>query len=176
MGYGPQREYEDRNWYYQPDRQDDRNRYNDKYPNRYGSSAYYQQQQLQQPQANRYERPAPYERNDYRQNYQDYRGNGYDNRDPMYYQQMKGGSYGNRGDSGAGGAGGYGAGGAGGYGAGGAGGYGAGGAGGYDAGGAGGYDGKLVNFVISTVISWLLRIFQKLLIICLYICFVSNDF
>lgn len=112
MGYGNQREYEDRNWYYQPDRFDDRNRYNDKYPNRYGNSGYYQQQQQQlqqqppQPQANRYDRPsspAAYDkndRNDYRQPSQDYRGNGYDNRDPIYYQQMKGSFYGNRGDAG----------------------------------------------------------------------------
>lgn len=32
-----------------------------------------------------------YDRNDYRQNYQDYRGNGYDNRDPMYFNAMRGG-------------------------------------------------------------------------------------
>lgn len=57
------------------------------------------------PQSNRYDVGRPgggagggYERNDYRQNYQDYRGNGYDNRDPMYYNAMRGGNrgYGNR--------------------------------------------------------------------------------
>lgn len=37
-------------------------------------------------------RPASggYDRNDYRQNYQDYRGNGYDNRDPAYFNAMRG--------------------------------------------------------------------------------------
>lgn len=57
------------------------------------------------PQSNRYDVGRPgaaaggYDRNDYRQNYQaDYRGNGYDNRDPMYYNAMRGGNrgYGNR--------------------------------------------------------------------------------
>ncbi|XP_031633692.1 stress protein DDR48-like isoform X2 [Contarinia nasturtii] len=96
--HAPQRETEDRNWYYQSD---DRNR-NTQYENRY-------------PQQNRYDYSRPgampgaggsgvsggsggYDRNDYRQNYQDYRGNGYDNRDPAYYS-MKGnnrGGYGNR--------------------------------------------------------------------------------
>lgn len=48
---------------------------------------------------NRYDQYRPgygnYDRNDNnRQNSQDYRGNGYDNRDPMYYNSMKGGHYG----------------------------------------------------------------------------------
>lgn len=51
-------------------------------PNRYGDNNRYDQY-----------RPgyATYDRNDNRQNY---RGNGYDNRDPMYYNSMRGGQYG----------------------------------------------------------------------------------
>lgn len=57
--------------------------------------------QIRYNQQNRYDyRPVSggYDRNEYRQNYQDYRGNGYDNRDPMYFTAMKGGNrgYGNR--------------------------------------------------------------------------------
>lgn len=57
-------------------------------------------------QQNRYEyRPGAgagaggYDQNEYRQNYQEYRGNGYDNRSPMYFMKNgnRGGSaYGNR--------------------------------------------------------------------------------
>lgn len=55
---------------------------------------------------NRYDQYRPgygnYDRNDNRQNYQDYRGNGYDNRDPMYYNSMKGGQYGGGSNNGMG--------------------------------------------------------------------------
>lgn len=59
--------------------------------------SYYQQQNR-----NDYRPGGGYDRNDYRQNYQDYRGNGYDNRDPAYFNAMRmnggaGASGGNRG-------------------------------------------------------------------------------
>jgi len=86
--YMNQREYEDRNWYYQPDRYDDRTRYAG-YDNRYYDRNYQNQNRYNDDRYDSYRPNDYYERNDYYQNsYNDdrsgYRGNGYDNRDPIY--------------------------------------------------------------------------------------------
>lgn len=110
-GYGAQREND---YYYQGGGERDRYNQYDRYAfcsstlnvlsmecNIYCVCVFNNQFRYYQP--NRYEnRPGGagqgYERNDYSQNYQDYRGNGYDNRDPAYFNSMRGSNrvYGNR--------------------------------------------------------------------------------
>lgn len=91
---GQQREFADRNWYYQPE---DRQRYGDRnsgYDNRFDRNEdRYAHNRPEDRDRYPSQRPAhgAYDRsgNDYYQN--DYRGNGYDNRDPAYFNAMRGG-------------------------------------------------------------------------------------
>lgn len=91
-GGGSQREYVDRNWYLQPD---DRQRYGDRnspYDNRFDR---YDDRYA----PNRYQGQRPggygfYDRNGNDHNTNDYRGNGYDNRDPAFYNSIRQGGSG----------------------------------------------------------------------------------
>ncbi|KAG4070950.1 hypothetical protein HA402_001387 [Bradysia odoriphaga] len=90
-GYGQSSRggYEDRNWYYQPDLYEDRNRYggagnfDNRYDDRYGQNRY----------DDRYYNVRPlgpssqYDRYDVQYG-GNYRGNGYDNTDPNYYYEQ----------------------------------------------------------------------------------------
>ncbi|XP_037049374.1 N66 matrix protein isoform X4 [Bradysia coprophila] len=99
-GYGQSSRggYEDRNWYYQPDLYEDRNRYggagyfDNRYDDRYGQNRY----------DDRYYNVRPlgpssqYDRYDVQYG-GNYRGNGYDNTDPnYYYEQSRRDPYGGR--------------------------------------------------------------------------------
>lgn len=92
---GQQREYADRNWYYQPD---DRQRYGDRnsaydnrfdrYDERYTPNRHEERYPNQRPGFGAYDRSG----NDHHSS--DYRGNGYDNRDLAYFNSMRGGGSG----------------------------------------------------------------------------------
>ncbi|KAJ6641436.1 hypothetical protein Bhyg_06375 [Pseudolycoriella hygida] len=104
-GYGQSSRggYDDRNWYYQPDYYDDRNRYlgqgvdrnpgyyDNRYENRYTPSRYDDRYNVRPyGQSGQYDRYNP-------QYGSNYRGNGYDNTDPnFYYEQSRRDPYGSR--------------------------------------------------------------------------------